>query len=151
MKVKSCAIALEWYLRKNGKFEGSKISTKQVDKDDQGNLLFDITEWEVEGMKKPTATAVNKIIADYENSTAPAESVFNTDKMITSLSEKFSAEDTVKLMEALFVIKSFCAARNFTKLKSFMAAMIAAEKATEEDVTKFAEVLAEQNINLEDY
>ena len=61
MSTKFCAIALEWWLKSLGKFDGSVINTEQISNTDQ----FKITHWEVNDVLKPTDLEINTIIDDY--------------------------------------------------------------------------------------
>ena len=56
MKNFKIAIALEWWLKEQDKFEGAKVCTK-------ANLL---TEWEVVGVAEPTDKQIEQIVTDYE-------------------------------------------------------------------------------------
>ena len=57
---KPSAIALEWWLRTQGKFDGAIVCTKEI------NGKFEIIEWKVLGVSQPTNAEVEKIIKDYE-------------------------------------------------------------------------------------
>lgn|SRR3990167_3765634 len=55
------ALAIEWWLREQDKFEGVKINTKQLP-----DGKYDVTNWEVIGIQKPTDVELEVIINDYE-------------------------------------------------------------------------------------
>jgi len=57
------AHALEWWLRERGKFVGAKVSTKEVSPGQ-----FDITDWDANGVAKPSDAEVTQIISDYNAS-----------------------------------------------------------------------------------
>ena len=55
------AIAIEWWLRKQNKFEGAKINTKETP-----DGKYKITNWEANGVSQPTDDDLEAIISDYE-------------------------------------------------------------------------------------
>lgn len=62
------AYALQWYLRKQGKFDGASIRTRQ--KDDGS---FELFEWKVEGMEKPTENEIKSIMVQYHDAGRPLD------------------------------------------------------------------------------
>jgi hypothetical protein len=61
MATEFCAHAIEWWLRGQSKFEGSSVRTQQTE-----NGLFDIVEWRVDGVAKPSDAEVTQIVNDYK-------------------------------------------------------------------------------------
>lgn len=60
--TRPCAIAIEWWLTNQGKFQGSSISTKESP---EGSNRFIITQWNVPGVNQPTDKEIEQIIEDY--------------------------------------------------------------------------------------
>ena len=67
--MKYCAYALEWYLRKLGKFEGASVRTKQLD-----DGSYELFEWKVDGMEKPSEEDIKAIMVQYHDAGRPLDS-----------------------------------------------------------------------------
>ena len=83
MSTKSCAMAIQWWLQKQNKFNDVSVSTKQIDKTDN----FEIIKWIVPDIKQPTDDEINKIIDDYEKAGKPLEQLLDIRKEIDNLKE----------------------------------------------------------------
>jgi hypothetical protein len=55
------AHALEWYLRKEGKYKPGCLMTRQI----KGTDKYYISEWKVDGMPQPDEIQINSIIEEY--------------------------------------------------------------------------------------
>ena len=55
------ALAIEWWLRGQDKFEGAKINTQELP-----NGKYEITNWETNGVSQPTDAELEVIINNYE-------------------------------------------------------------------------------------
>ena len=63
-----CAYALEWYLRKKGKFDGASIRTRQLE-----DGSFELFEWKVYGMEKPSDEEIKSIMVQYHDAGRPLD------------------------------------------------------------------------------
>jgi hypothetical protein len=84
---KSCAIALEWWLRKQGKFDGAKVATREIPEEYnpgqfRGTGVYEITRWEVPGVPQPTPEETNNIIDEYESAKPVAAALKETEKSV---------------------------------------------------------------------
>lgn len=91
------AQALEWWLRKQGKFDNVTVRTEEIE---EGTNRFKITAWEVPGIKKPTDQEVEQIIDEFESSKTLKASKMNTDKQ-TILQKLGLTEDEFKTLKEL--------------------------------------------------
>jgi len=71
MATKFSAHALEWWLRGQGKFDGAKVSTKEIV---PGSGDFVITQWDANGVPQPGESEINQIIANYNAAEAQRKS-----------------------------------------------------------------------------
>ena len=62
------AYALQWYLQKQGKFDGASIRTRQL-----ATGEFELFEWKVEGMEKPTENEIKSIMVQYHDAGRPLD------------------------------------------------------------------------------
>ena len=87
MHVKPIAIALEQWLKAQGKFSGAKICTKQ-------NKFgkYEITKWEVPGIAQPSYSEIEQIVSAFEESYTPSKSladqIVELDARISALENK---------------------------------------------------------------
>ena len=56
------ALALEWWLKGQGKFEDARVRTIYDDKKNE----YKITKWKVQGVAKPKKSELDTIIDNYE-------------------------------------------------------------------------------------
>lgn len=61
MITKFPAAALSWWLESQNKLNGAKVGTKEVSEN-----VWEISEWEVSELAKPTDAEVDTIITDYQ-------------------------------------------------------------------------------------
>lgn len=66
MITKPCAVALEWWLRGQGKFAGANIQTRSDD-----GAVYAITHWDANGVPQPTDDEVMDIVEQYEATLEP--------------------------------------------------------------------------------
>ena len=74
------ALALEWWLREQNKFNGAVVCTRQ-----KKDGTFIITRWEVSGIDKPTDAQIDVIFSDYEKAGKPLEQQFDVVAEINSI------------------------------------------------------------------
>ena len=77
--IKAPSSPLEWWLRSQGKFDGASVCTKQ-----NPDGTFSITKWIVNGVKQPTDSEVDQIIANYELQPKPK----TLEERVTTLESK---------------------------------------------------------------
>ena len=62
------AYAIQWYLKKIGKFDGASVRTRQ--KEDGS---FELFEWKVDGMEKPSDEEIKSIMVQYHDAGRPLD------------------------------------------------------------------------------
>lgn len=82
--------AIEWWLRKQGKFVGANVFIQQ----DEASKLYTIEKWVVDGVDKPSDEEVENIVSDYEASLASKE--LEKDVILTKLG--ITKEELAKLI-----------------------------------------------------
>jgi len=77
-----CALALSWWLEKQGKLEGAEVGTRSIGKS------YKITSWEVQGVPKPTKQELKQIIKDYKKDFIKPKTI---EERLTELEQRVSA------------------------------------------------------------
>ena len=83
------ALALEWWLGEQDKFNDAKISTKYNTKIQK----YELTKWDVPGVDRPTDPEIEQIVTDYEAQYVPPKTMREELDELTARVEALEAVD----------------------------------------------------------